>query len=92
MESSNPIKLFAETAIHRTAERYETKADVFNSYTKFCDEKRLGKESSATFSRRLLSFGFEHLPKKINGVKTHVWINVKLIDNTKADDDQETLT
>ena len=92
MESSNPIKLFAETAIHRATEGYETKADVFSSYTKFCDEKRLGKESSATFSRRLLSFGFEHMPKKINGVKTHVWVNVKLIDYTKVDDDQETLT
>ena len=91
MESSNPIKLFAEMVIRTTTEGFVSKTDVYNSYIKFCDQKGLGKESSETFSRRLMSFGFEHKPQKVNGVKTHVWVNVRLIDYTKVDGDQSLL-
>ena len=91
MESSNPIKLFTETAISRVVENYEPKDDVYASYTKFCDEKRLSKESSETFSRRLGNLGFEHTQKKTNGIKNRVWVNVKLVDYTKVDDNQETI-
>jgi hypothetical protein len=57
IESSDPIRLFIETSIDRTSqnakEGYETKADVYEAYVRLCKEKRLGTESSETFSRRL---------------------------------------
>lgn len=92
MESSDPIRLFTEMAIDRTSEGYETKDNVYAGYEWFCSEKNLGKESSATFSRRLKQEGFHYEQKKINGVRTWVWKNIKLKDWKKAEDqDQETL-
>jgi putative DNA primase/helicase len=95
IESSDPIRLFIETSIDRTSqnakEGFETKADVYEAYGRFCAEKRLGTESSETFSRRLTKEGFENIPKKMNGIKTYVWKNIKLKDYTKVAEDQETL-
>lgn len=95
MESSDPIRLFFEMAIDRTSEAaragYETKEDVYEAYKRFCTDKRLPKESSETFSRRLTKLGLENKPKKIDGNKTYVWNNIRLKDYTKIDEDQETL-
>ena len=67
-ESSDPIRLFVETSIDRTSqeakETYEPKVDVYEAYGRFCAEKRLGKESSETFSRRLKKEGLEYERKK----------------------------
>ena len=59
----------------------------------FVPIKNVGKESSDAFSRRLRKLDFED-PKqhRVNGVKTYVWPNVKLIDWKKVEDeDQEVL-
>ena len=73
---------------------YETKADVYASYERFCSDKNVGKESSEAFSRRLKKLAFEE-PKQQRiggGGKTWVWPNIKLRDYTKPDDeDQEVL-
>ena len=95
IESSDPIRLFAEVAIRRTTDgHYETKADVYASYERYCSDKNVGTESSEAFSRRLKKLGFEE-PKQQRlkgGGKTWVWPNIKLRDYTKPDDeDQEVL-
>ncbi len=95
IESSDPIRLFAELAIRRTTDgQYETKAHVYASYERFCSDKNVGKESSEAFSRRLKKLGFEE-PKQQRlkeGGKAWVWPNIKLRDYTKPDDeDQEVL-
>ena len=95
IESSDPVRLFAEKAIRRTADGHnETKADVYASYERFCSDKNVGKESSEAFSRRLKKLGFDE-PKqqRLKGDgKTWVWPNIKLRDYTKPDDeDQEVL-
>ena len=93
-ESSDPIRLFTEIAIRRTTDgHYETKANVYASYERFCANKGLGRESSDAFSRRLRKLDFED-PKqhRVSGVKTYVWPNVRLIDWKKVEDeDQEVL-
>jgi putative DNA primase/helicase len=95
MESSDPIRLFFEMAVDTTSaearEGYETKSDVYTSFERFCAEKRLPKESSETFNRRLKSYGLHYKQKKIDGVNTWVWINMKLKDYTNVDEGQETL-
>ena len=95
IESSDPIRLFAEVAIRRTTDgHYDTKADVYASYERFCSDKNVGKESSEAFSRRLKKLGFDE-PKQQrlkDGGKSWVWPNIKLRDYTKPDDeDQEVL-
>jgi putative DNA primase/helicase len=94
-ESSDPIRLFVETSIDRISqeakESYEPKVDLYEAYGRFCAEKRLGKESSETFSRRLKKEGLEYEPKKIDGTKIYVWKNIKLKDWTKVEEGQETL-
>ena len=95
IRSSDPIRLFAELVIRRTTDgNYETKADVYASYERFCSDKNVGRESSEAFSRRLKKLGFED-PKEQRlkeAGKTWVWPNIKLVDwKAVEDDDQETL-
>ena len=94
-ESSDPIRLFIETSIDRTSqeanESYEPKVDVYEAYRRFCAEKRLGIESSETFSRRLKKEGLEYDEKKIGGIRIYVWKNIKLKDWTKVEEGQGTL-
>ncbi len=95
MESSDPIRLFIELAIDSTSDAardgYETKDDVYEAYGRLCKNRRLPKESSWTFSRRLKRDGFDYIPKKMDGTKTYVWLRIKLKDYTKAEEGQETL-
>jgi hypothetical protein len=94
-ESSDPIRLFFEMAVDMTSaearEGFETKSNVYDSFERFCKEKKLPKESSETFNRRLKSYGLFYKQKKIDGANTWVWINMKLKDYTKVEDGQETL-
>jgi putative DNA primase/helicase len=93
MESSDPIRLFIELAISRQdIENYwETKDDVYNAYVNFCTDKNLPKESNQRFSRELTNDGFDYKQKRIDGVKTDVWIKMQLKQYKKVDQDQETL-
>ena len=54
-------------------------------------DKKLPKESSQTFSRRLKDEGFSYEQRKIGGRNTYVWLNVKLVDYKEAEEGQETL-
>jgi P4 family phage/plasmid primase-like protien len=93
MQSSDPIRLFIELAIRREDSEYywETKDGVYNAYCNFCKEKNLAKESSHKFSREITKEGFEYDQKKIDGVKTHVWIKMQLKHWKETDEDQEIL-
>jgi putative DNA primase/helicase len=93
MQSSNPIRLFTESAIIQINDEsnYETKEAVYNAYERFCTDKKLPKESIETFSRRLTNQGFQYKQKKIDGIRIQIWINMKLIDYKQAERDQETL-
>jgi hypothetical protein len=95
MESSDPIRLFFEMAVDTSSaearEGYETKSNVYDSFERFCKEKRLPMESCETFNRRLKTYGLCYKQKKIDGANTWVWINMKLKDYTKVDEGQETL-
>ncbi len=94
MQSSDPIRFFIETAIRKTNDKedcYETKTAVHESYSRFCDKNKLPIESTYTFSRRLKVDGYIDELKRVQGDRTRVWKNIKLIDWTKPDDeDQET--
>jgi P4 family phage/plasmid primase-like protien len=93
MQSSDPIRLFSELCIKTVLDvkDFETKEAVYNAYQNFCIDKKLPKESSETFSRRLKEIGFDYKQRKIEGVKTHVWIQVGLRDYKEAEKEQDTL-
>jgi putative DNA primase/helicase len=93
MQSSDPIRLFIEKAIITINDEnnWETKEAVYNAYVNFCTDKNLPKESPETFSRRLVEQGFLYKRKRIEGVRAHVWINMKLTDYKLADEEQEVL-
>jgi P4 family phage/plasmid primase-like protien len=93
MQSSDPIRLFIEKAIITINDEnnWETKEAVYNAYVNFCTDKNLPKESPETFSRRLVEQGFLYKRKRIDGVRAHVWINMKLTDYKLADEEQEVL-
>ena len=94
MQSSDPIGLFIEKAIQRThasGNKTETKEGVYQAYDNFCMDKRLAKETSETFSRRLKNEGFEYKQKKIDGRNTRVWLDIELKDYRQAEEGQETL-
>jgi putative DNA primase/helicase len=94
MQSSDPIKLFIELAIERTpvSENEEpTKDEIYAAYDKFCMDKKLPKESSQTFSRRLKDEGFVYEQKRKEGTNTRVWLNIKLKDYKQAEEGQETI-
>jgi P4 family phage/plasmid primase-like protien len=93
IQSSDPIRLFVETAIEilEGDGNWVIKDELYDAYEWFCAKKNLPKESSETFSRRLRDMGFDYKSKSISGVKTRVWVNVKLKDYKKPDEDQEIL-
>jgi P4 family phage/plasmid primase-like protien len=91
MQSSDPIRLFAETSIKTEDNTWETKDAVYDAYDRFCIERKLPKESSYTFSRKLKEQGFSYKLKRIDGVSQHIWINMQLRDYKETDEDQETL-
>jgi putative DNA primase/helicase len=91
MQSSDPIRLFAEMCIKAVNGAWEKKEGVYFAYERFCSDKNLPKESSETFSRRLKEQGFDYKQRRIDGVKYWVWLDIQLRDYRAAEDDQETL-
>jgi len=91
MQSSDPIRLFIEEAIHveESENNWLLKEDVYEAYEWFCADRKLPKESMYTLTRRLKLEGLKDKPKKINGVKYWIWINVKLKDYKKTDDEEQ---
>ena len=93
MQSSDPIRLFAETSTKKVLDAlaWETKDSVYSAYEKFCSDRNLPKESSETFSRKFKQQDCVYKQKNVKGVNTYVWINIIIIDNKEADQDQDTL-
>jgi hypothetical protein len=92
MQSSDPIRLFAEMFIKRVDNAWEKKEGVYFAYERFCADKNLPKEGNETFSRRLKDQGFDYKQKKIDGVKYWVWWNVQLNDYKEVEEGQEILS
>lgn len=90
MQSSDPVRLFAEMSIRTIDNAWEKKEGVYFAYERFCADKNLPKESSETFSRRLKDQGFDYKQKKIDGIKYWVWLNMQIVDYKKAEEGQET--
>ncbi len=92
-QSSDPIKLFIEMAIKKvdaSENKYVSKDAIYQAYDKFCMDKRLPKESTESFSRRLKDEGFDYKRKRVDQGNVYVWLNVKLVDYKEAEEGQET--
>ena len=95
MQSSDPIALFIEMAINKadvSDNKRLTKEQVYQAYDHFCADKKLARESSDTFSRRLKVEGFLDDRKRIDGMRRYVWVNIELKDYRQAEEGQETLS
>jgi P4 family phage/plasmid primase-like protien len=91
MQSSDPIRLFAEMSIKNVDDAWEKKDGVYFAYERFCQDKNLPKESSETFSRKLKERGFNYKQKKFDGIKYWVWTNIQLADYRQTEEGQEVL-
>ena len=81
MLSSNPIRAFYELTIRKETGNNESKQSVFDSYTKFCEDKKLAKESIDTFNRRLKAdWGLLDSKIQKDGVRVPHWLDIKRID------------
>jgi putative DNA primase/helicase len=92
-ESSDPIGLFIESciSIQSTDSYRETKEAVYNAYQDFCTAKKLPKESSETFSRRLKQHDFKYEQIRIGKERPYFWVCMQLKDYKEAEEGQETL-
>ena len=92
MLSSNPIRAFYELTIRKETGNNESKQSVFDSYTKFCEDKKLAKESIDTFNRRLKAdWGLLDSKIQKDEVKVPHWLDIKRIDYMEAEEGQEQL-
>lgn len=94
IESSDPIRAFVEKVVDHTNNPVDiaSKEEIYNGFTKFCNEKKLNPESHDTVSRRLIKqYGFIDKKMQNDGVRKSYWIGVKLKDYAKTEEGQDTL-